>query len=181
VKRRPDEGERKDRRARIWVGVGIAILLISVVGNVVLGLVELNLSKENLNSQNDHHATTVKKDDEILTLLQTVHEAQMTNQGTLVEIKSLATAVNNVIAGLPAANTYLGKLAVGLEGQIQSLCDRVGATCSNLPVTLPSTTSSTSHVTTSPSVAATPTTTTTTNPPHVPAPPGRGHGGHRGP
>lgn len=121
---------REDRRARVWVGLGIAILLLSVVGNVFLGAL-------NLNSQDNHHAATQKQQMEIIGLLTDVKTAQTDHAATLDEVKSLATAVNNVIAGLPAADTYLAKLAGGLETQIVALCSATHAACPPLSTASP--------------------------------------------
>jgi hypothetical protein len=98
-----------------------------VVGNFLL---EYDANK----SQNDHHAQTQTAQAEIITLLKQVKTAQTDHNATLDEIKSLATAVNSVITGLPAADQYLGKLALGLESQITALCS---ATHSNCPALSP--------------------------------------------
>lgn len=131
------EPESPGRLAHLWdvaapwiVGVLAVIAFLAILSTTVLATLDLN-------SQNNHHAATVKSDAEIVGLLHTVHQAQIDNHGTLTEIKSLATAVNNVIAGLPAADTYLGKLALGLETQITALCSATHAACPSLSTAAP--------------------------------------------
>ncbi len=106
-----------------------------------------------------------------------VKTAEQDHGTTLAEIQGLQQQVASVILGLPAADAYLGKLASGLESQIQSVCNAVHASCSDLPVSLPSGSSAASTTTTTAHVP--PVTTTTTRPPH-PTHGGQGttHGPH---
>lgn len=110
-----------------WIVAVLAMLfVVSVIGNFVL---EWDANK----SQNNHHAQTVESTAQTQKLIKEVLASQTDHATTLMEIKSLATAVNSVIAGLPAADTYLAQLATGLEGQITALCTATHADCPGLP------------------------------------------------
>lgn len=124
------ETPRKDRLRKLGVFLGTLIILVSLP---TIAFQEYTSNR----SQNDHHAASASQQALIIKLVMEVKTAQTDHNATLDEIKSLATAVNSVIAGLPAADTYLGKLALGLESQVQALCTATHANCPTLSITSP--------------------------------------------
>jgi hypothetical protein len=92
---------RKDRRARIWVGLGILIGLSSLIGNVVLGVTLLVVQSD------DHHETTTQ---------------QSNTAGQVAAVRALETEVNHVILGLPAADKELGQFAAYTIAVNEAIC-----------------------------------------------------------
>lgn len=151
-------------RGRQWlVGLGVVVLFVSIFGNIYEGRMNGQDAASYHAASTRQNAALAHKDQEIINIIGQHSE-------TLSEVENLQKQVASVIDALPAADAYLGKLAVGLENQIQSLCNAVHASCSDLPVRLPSGTTTTvvpSHPAIAPSAPAT---TTTTAPRH-----GKGH------
>jgi hypothetical protein len=123
---RPDGETRRERRLQRIVGVGIVLIFVLLGTNLLSGI-------ENYQSQTSHHATTVKQNKEIISLLQTVHNAQKTNHGAVVDIKNLETEVATVIKGLPSADTTLVNEAEGIAQQLEAICMVTEARCPPLP------------------------------------------------
>lgn len=118
-----------DRWRRIWERLSIWIVFIAVFVGVIGGA-------WGLTQQNDNHVLlqkSVAQSQEILSLVQTVHDAQVTNKGTLVDITALETEVASVIEGLPAADATLVKEAGGLASDLMALCQAAHANCPPLP------------------------------------------------
>ena len=98
------------------------------------------LAQENLISQTNHHAASVKQQNliiaqnqEIIALVNTVHDTQVTSKRTLLAIANLETEVATVIQGLPAAEKILAAEAKGLASDLMALCSASGANCAALP------------------------------------------------
>ena len=123
---RPVDETRQDRRRQHIVGLGVVLIFALSFGNIITGVIQYN-------SQTQHHDSTVKQQKEILSLLQTVHNAQKTNVGTITDIKALETEVAAVIAGLPKANTTLITVAEGISQQLMAICVSTNAHCPPLP------------------------------------------------
>ena len=117
---------RQDRRRQWIVGLGIILIFVLAIGNLGQGYI-------NYQSQTSHHATTVKQDKEILSLLQTVHNAQITNKGTLTDVAKLEQEVAAVIKGLPGADKVLITEAEAIDQQLMAVCAATNAHCPPLP------------------------------------------------
>lgn len=132
----PVPGSASDSRRKWWVGLYLALLLLSGLGNVIQGY------KGN-QSQNNHHASTVtaqkiqmQKDDyqikllkEVVVLTKEVKTSQTDHSATLIDIKNLDVAVDSVIAQLPAADTYISGQVSIVKGQLAAICASTGADC----------------------------------------------------
>lgn len=126
----PMDEPRREWMRTLGVFLATAIVLVSLPTIVVQ---QYRANK----SQNNHHAASAAQQATIIKLVKEVRTAQSDHASTLSEIKSLATAVNHVIAGLPAADAYLGTLALGLERQITALCSATRADCPSLNTSTP--------------------------------------------
>lgn len=88
------EGDtRKDRRARVWLGLGIAIGLLSMISSVVLGITLLVVQGD------DHHETTQQQNNTSYQL------------GVIKGLQMQANSDSAVIKGLPAADAELAQFA----------------------------------------------------------------------
>jgi len=105
----PVPGSRKDRARQVFTFLGVAIILVSLP-TIAVQQYEAN------QSQNDHHAATVKQDKLITTLERenlakdtAIRNAQKVNQGTLNEITKLASVNEAICADIleVAASTGL--------------------------------------------------------------------------
>jgi hypothetical protein len=122
VKPPPVPGSRKDRTRQLLTFVGVAIILVSLP---TIGVLEYQSNQ----SQNDHHASTIKKDDaltkkddtiiaqgkEMKALLKEVATAQADGHAKLTDLSTLEKEVATVILGLPPTDAALGKFAQWLE------------------------------------------------------------------
>jgi hypothetical protein len=120
---RVDGESRKDVFRQWMIGVGVAILLLSGIGNVVEGY---SLIK----SGERHHTQTVRQDSEILSALEE-------HSNTLKDVKALEEQVDKVIAGLPAADADIVKFAAWIESCLST------GNCKTPPSLNPSTTTTT--------------------------------------
>ncbi len=155
----------KDRRRQWYLGIATVVALLSIMGNVALGAT-------NYRNQQAYNAATANRQHEILGLIGAVRTEQAHQAARDKEILTLQKEVATVIDGLPAADTYLGALARGLEAQIQAVCQAVSARgCPPLTPALPTSTPSVSPSPTGHAAPTSPTTTTTTTVHHP------GHGG----
>lgn len=132
----PIPGSRRDKTRKWWVGVGIAIVLLSCLGNLVQGY--------NANvSQNDHHASTdraqkiqAKKDNyeikllkEVVSLTTEVKAAQADHAQTLNEVHALAVDIDELVALEPSVKSALTAGQNDLLGKLAAICQSTGANC----------------------------------------------------
>lgn len=124
-------GRIKDRTVSWGVAVLAVIAFFSIVGNVFQDRTIVNLSQQNLNSQNAHHAATIKKDKELQEALNTANIA-------ITELKASAAAIQyeggviayqngEIIAAQQAGHATLAAIT-GLEMQLTQAEGSVGAT-----------------------------------------------------
>lgn len=124
------EGETRSDRVRAWIlGLAAALVVLSLAAVLVLGLIIYV-------SGNNHHASAVRKDAEIVTLLTTVRTAQKQGHQTLANIQALQVEFNTlmpIILGLKPADAYLATLAKAFIDDINQLCS-VTKGCTPIPV-----------------------------------------------
>jgi CRISPR/Cas system-associated protein endoribonuclease Cas2 len=109
-----------DHFRQFLVGLGIAVILVSLP-TIAVQQYDAN------QSQNNHHAASVRQENEIIVLIKEVKEAQADGHSTLAEVKAVENTVATVIKGLPAADAELADFAVWIEGCLST------GDCSNPP------------------------------------------------
>lgn len=127
---------------REWVrtlGVFLATLII-LVSLPTIAVQEYMANK----SQNNHHAASVKQQDQILALVAAVRDAQKVNKGTLTAISRLQQDVSKaittdsaVILALPVADAELGQFAAYSISVNQVLCTDIVIVAKASGLTLP--------------------------------------------
>lgn len=136
-KPRPPGETRSDRFRKFLVGVGVAIILVSLPTIVYQ-------QYQNNRSQNNHHTATAKQQNQIIALEMenltkdtAIRTAQKQNKSILLEVDGLQkqqVAELLVINSLKPVDTYLQHLAIAFIEQTQNVCKEIRG-C--VPVAIP--------------------------------------------
>lgn len=93
-----------------------AIIVFLAVSISVVSLPTIAIQGYDANrSQNNHHAASVRQQDEIIALIKEVKSAQADGHAKLNDLTGVEMQVASVILGLPPADAALGRFAVWLE------------------------------------------------------------------
>jgi hypothetical protein len=121
---RPETETRGDRVRQLLVGLGVIIVLASLVAIIILSVVLIR-------SGDNHHSATVKENQRVEQLLGDVKSAISDHSATLADIKALDQNVAKVIDSLPASDATLTQFAAQIDGELAALCNSAHVTCAS--------------------------------------------------